>query len=138
MGFGNIDVLPQPKPKSSTKKPTGFKSAQKIPASQRKRPLEDEIIYGDELFATAHKKEKEIVVCFWPFTENKIRISKDGKFAIQYLILEPDEEGNMEFFSLYYFNESPITDFNPEETKIYDLSDRSFAMQIEKTPHLAE
>lgn len=83
----------QPKQKSQKQKPTKLKTS-------RKMVSDSETVYGEELFQAAWKPEKSIVVCFWPFTKNMIRISKDqykGKFAIQY-----DKDGSGDLL-LYHF-----------------------------------
>lgn len=150
MGFGALTSLPVKKPKS---KP--LTRAKVVVGGQKRRPLTDEIIYGDVLFASSRKKEKEIVVCFFPYTKNKMRLSTDGKFIIQYAQLDADDEGNIEFFSLFYLKQHSLLEFDTgnidSETgsKILErISIDNVTKQIiipskevcviEKTPHLIE
>lgn len=141
MGFGVLTSLPLKKStKSKSKILSKTKAAQSAPNSQKRRPLEDEIIYGEELFASSRRKEKEIVVCFLPFSKNNMRLSKDGKFIIQYAQLDADEEENEIFFSLYYL-QSPlkhpeIVGFDVDSIKKAIIIPSSDSCLIEKTPHL--
>lgn len=100
---------------------TKYKSQVKKDPSLRRRPIETSI-YGEDVLKPLINKEKEIVVCFWPFTKNEYRISTEGKFIIERFIVEEfelveDEEPirNPSYhWNLYYFPE-PINDFVPPE-----------------------
>lgn len=138
LNFGAADTIKPTKPKPKVTTSANRAKTPIVPASRRRRPLENEKIYGEELFLSARKKEKEIVVCFMPFTRNGIRISTDGKFAIGYSLSSVDEEGNCEFFSLFYFKEAPIDSFIIEKPKrMIAFLDRHAAV-IEKTADLEE
>lgn len=125
--FSQIQGAIPPKKKLSTKKPpssvvnsgkASFKSKQIKPAAARRNPVSG-IIYGDELFADSRKKEREIVVKFYDFTPNKLRISSDKKFIIAYHYTEEQER----LFNLHYFPDASI-DFDSEKNLEYiiDLS----------------
>lgn len=108
------DLTPKKKtPKIKTSANSPLKSKQKIPSSARKRPLDEEMIYGEELFVSSRQKEKEIVIKFYPFTPNGLRISTDGKFIIEYYYIEEDRK-----FNLYYFPDASIN-FDPEKNPEY-------------------
>lgn len=102
-----------PIPQSSGK--AKFKSQQKKPAALRKRPIEG-LIYGEELFQSNIKREKEIVIGFYPFTKNNLRISKDGKFVIERLP-QPDEIEEANWWNLYYC-EPPLADYKPDKVEV--------------------
>lgn len=87
-------TAPPPPPKSSRNSgkvgaAKGFKSQQKKDPSLRRRPIEANI-YGDEILKPIINKEREIVICFYPFTKNNYRISTEGKFIIERV--ETDED----------------------------------------------
>lgn len=114
-----IDPATQPKPKNSGNvgRKGGFKSQVKKPANERRRPLDSESIYGEELFAANVKTEKQIVIHFYPFTKNNLRISSCGKFVIEKILPKMDEETKeFEFdgyrWDLFYFR-VPIDNFEP-------------------------
>lgn len=114
------DLTPKKKtPKVKTSANSPLKSQQKVPSSSRKRPLEDEMIYGDELFASARQKEKEIAIKFYPFTPNQLRISSDKKFIIEYYYIETDR-----FFNVYYFPDASIN-FDAEKNLEYTIAEES-------------
>src|SRR5690242_2039915 len=78
--------IPAPLPKQLKQKTQSKKSST---TSTRKKVSQASTVYGEELFQAAWKPEKSIVVCFYPFTKNFIRFSKDdyaGRFAIKYNI----------------------------------------------------
>lgn len=122
-----VSAPPPPKAKARTSATVGaqkgFKSQQKKDPAARKRPITADI-YGEEVLQPLIKKEKEIVICFYPFTKNDLRISTEGKFAIEQfkawdatmeeLETLPKEElvqrNHETHWNLYYFPE-PITDF---------------------------
>ncbi len=97
--------------------------------SQRKRPIES-LVYGDEIWEPQVKREKEIVVCFYPFTKNNLRISTCGKFIIEkFNVYDIDsvEQGLLPapedlpkhcswetHWNLFYFKD-PISNFKPPE-----------------------
>lgn len=119
-----IDPATQPKPRNSGNvgRKGGFKSKIKKPANERKRPLDSESIYGEELFATNIKREKQIVIHFYPFTKNNLRISSCGKFVIEKIQPKMDQETKeFEFagyrWDLFYFR-IPIDDFVPPKDEI--------------------
>lgn len=116
-------------------KAKGFNSQKIKPAHSRKRPIEG-LIYGEELFESTIKKEKSIVVGFHPFTENELRISKDGKFIIERfefkveipemtengLFVEAESFEMEDHWNLYYF-QTPLSDFDPEKHKTYAINE---------------
>jgi len=120
---------PPTKVKSRTPTAGVFKSSIKKDPSMRRRPIES-LVYGDEIWEPQIRKEKEIVVCFYPFTENNLRISTCGKFIIekfnvydvdsveQGLLLAPEDlpkHCSWEVhWNLFYFRD-PIADFKPPE-----------------------
>jgi hypothetical protein len=53
------------------------------PNAEKRRPITDEEVYGEDLFQKAYIPAKSIVICFLPFTKNRIRVSKCGEFAIK-------------------------------------------------------
>lgn len=123
-------TTPPPAPKTKKSRNSGavgaaggFKSQQKKDPAARRRPIES-LIYGEEILRPLIKREKEIVVSFYPFTQNELRISTEGKFIIErftYYIVDSVEEGLLPMeelvkrsseshWNLYYFIE-PIIDF---------------------------
>jgi hypothetical protein len=117
---------------STVAKTSGYQSQVKKHPSERKRPVEASI-YGEEIFQPNIKREKEIVICFHPFTENNLRISTEGKFIIEKIefkvpippeipeepilieVSEVEESFREEtHWNLYYFP-TPISDFKPPE-----------------------
>lgn len=104
--FLNFSAAPIPtaQPKQKSQK------SSKTTSTPRKKVSPSSTVYGEELFKAAWKPTKSIVVCFWPFTKNYIRISKDeyaGKFAIQY---NASSGGGL---LLYHFTKNPF-DFGVE------------------------
>lgn len=95
---------------------TGYKSQVKKDPAARKRPITSDI-YGEELLKP-FKKEKEIVVCFHPFTKNNLRISMDGRFIIERFSVEELEtldDGQQilhpaSHWNLFYYKE-PLSNF---------------------------
>lgn len=87
-----------------------YKSKIKKDPAARRRPILSPI-YGEEVLEPLIKKEKEIVVCFYPFTKNDLRISTDGKFIIEKNLSKQIPEMR---WNLYYFPE-PISDFTPPD-----------------------
>lgn len=132
-----VDPATQAKPRNSGNvgRKGGFKSQIKKSSNERKRPLNDESIYGEELFATNIKREKQIVVHFYPFTKNNLRISSCGKFVIEKIHPKMDEDTKeFEFegyrWDLFYFR-VPIDDFEAptEEAKFREVE---YAIDLSK------
>lgn len=108
VNFMAAPVEPKQKPLIKGKK-LSVKSNKSGP--DRKRMLDDSSqIYGEELFKAVYKTEKAIVIGFHPFDSNMLRMSKEGKFAIQYY------SKNNDSFLLYHFIE-PLEPISTEDWK---------------------
>lgn len=102
-------------PKSPTfKKGVKLKVKGQKTGVSRQRVDPSSVVYGEQLFKSSRNVEKEIVVCFHPFTSNFIRVEKEGRFAIHYKFIPPkseewkdiDEnvyENGQNQFTLYHF-----------------------------------
>jgi hypothetical protein len=125
---------PPPKGKNSGKVGK-FKSQVKKPSFARRRPIES-LIYGEELFQSNIKKEKEIVIGFYPFTANNLRISKDGKFVIE-RVSQVDNQDDPFWWNLYYC-EPPISNFTPDKIEIQSPDDPNLKILVDPTYILDE
>jgi hypothetical protein len=115
-----------PIPAALPKQPKQKSSKPKTPTT-RKKVSETETVYGEELFQSAWKPEKSVVVCFAPFTKNHFRISKGdfaGKFAIEFRV---NDDGGL---FLYHFF-PPVADIDFDSvTELEFMFDKT---QIHKT-----
>lgn len=109
-----------PKPPKPKNKPASAASVKK-PASQRRRPLEENTeVYGDALFESATKPIKIVYLNFHNLLTNNIRISVCRKYAIEYIpnhhkntLIESLEDTNLplevsvDAYSVFYFPNTP-------------------------------
>lgn len=105
MGLLNFQAAPvEPKLKNPSPRKSGTPIKGNKIGAARRRVDPASLVYGEQLFKSARNVEKEIVVCFYPFTTNFVRIDKEGKFAIHYNFIPPKVEAYKEIDDNIYEN----------------------------------
>lgn len=131
MGLLNFESAPI-EPKSPTfKKGVKLKVKGQKTGVSRQRVDPSSVVYGEQLFKSSRNVEKEIVVCFHPFTSNYIRVEKEGRFAIHYKFIPPKSEEWKEVDENIYENgQNQFTLYHFLTNIEYEYIEREFNIEI--------
>lgn len=132
MGLLNFEASAiKPKPPSTTKKGIKLKVKGQKTGASRQRVDPSSVVYGEQLFKSSRNVEKEIVVCFHPFTSNYIRVEKEGRFAIHYKFIPPkSEEWKDVDENIYESGQNQFTLYHFLTSIEYEYIEREFNIEI--------